>query len=208
MSTLVLLIPYSEGIVLVADRQVTYDHDHSRNLQDKIYYFEKVDTVIGFSGDRSGASLLAQEIEKLDKGVDFESWYQEARDNLRNRHLEHRMDVEALSIAKKNGNLECYSVNAEDPPISISKEKPRAIGEGELYIRPHLDKICNFISHERAVEFGKVMIEYSSRIALTVGSPTQFGVSVATVPLNGKIVRQNLERDAVPIEYVLYDFGR
>ena len=60
------------------------------------------------------------------------------------------------------------------------------------------------INLETAVDFGKTLIEYSSRVDNKVGPPSQFGLFLAVAPLVGEIALTKLSPLSISLDKILY----
>jgi hypothetical protein len=202
----VLLVPYNQGAILISDRQSTRS-DSTKEEWNKIYLLENLNAVIGFAGSSEGSRFICQKLREQTGGSQFTEMYVEGYRSLYQKALTpEERDIEALCILK-TGNLliEQYKFT-RDIPERLDPNSVKGIGEGELVIRPQLNYNTNGTNLETAIFFGKVLIEYSSRVVSSVGPPAQFGFCLATVPLTGVVTFQVLPPEQVPIERLLYRF--
>lgn len=204
LPTLVLLVPFNTGTLLISDRQST-KYGGTKEPWDKIYFLEKSDAVIGLSGSSEGTRLIAQFLKNPTDQPFFEQ-YRAAYQQLRNFSLtSEEMQIEALCVIKQFGSIEAYKFT-RDLYNLLTLRKPIGIGSGEQFIRPHLMLDTTSISLEKAIEFGKTLIEYASRVDTGVGSPSQFGFCLATVSSVEEISCKSLDPEQVSLDKVLYRF--
>lgn len=115
------------------------------------------------------------------------------------------MDIEALSVTKRNAIIESYKFTRALYNF-LPPSRPTGIGSGAHIIRPQLTRNTDAISLESAIDFGKTLIEYASRVDTTVGPPSQFDFCLATVTQYSDIFFQILGPQQVSIEKILYRF--
>jgi len=200
MCTLVLLIPFDLGSLLISDRQSTKD-DGTKEAWNKIYLIDER-TAIGFSGPSEGSRLVAQTLPSIHSPLPDR--YTSAYDKLLDmRTLNSDREIEALCISKSGGIIEAFKFT-RNIYNSVQPNVPTGIGTGELFIRPQLSQPTNNLNYENALKFGKTLIEYSSRIDGRVGPPAQFGFCLATMPVQGEASVQILEPENVSISDMLY----
>jgi hypothetical protein len=202
----VLFVPYNQGVFLISDRQST-KADGTKEVWDKIYLIKKSNAIIGLSGSSEGTRSIAQELIDTQNEKPFVAQY---IDSYRKFFHMVTMDtkekiVEALIIIKSLDSIQPYKFIGEIQNL-LNLQNPSGIGTGEHIIRPQLVQNTNIVTFEMALEFGKTLIEYASRVSLDVGSPTQFGFCLGVVPFNGEIINQVLEPQQVTIDKMLYRF--
>ncbi len=203
--TLVLLIPYNQGVLLISDRQSTR-FDGTKESWDKIAFLEKLNAVIGLAANSSEAAKAIAQSLNLPSNVSLTEQYGLAYRKLSGYALRiEDKEIEALAIIKKTETIETYKFTRDIPEL-LSSTKPTGIGSGASIIRPHLDQNTNMISLEVAIDFGKTLIEYASRVSGSVGPPSQFGFNLGIVPLSGSISLQTLGSQSVSIEKIMYNF--
>ncbi len=204
MPTLVLLIPYNEGVLLLSDRQST-KNDGTKEEWDKLSFLENSNIVLGFAADSSeGARTIAQSLKGSIEEIPFVEQYRMAYQGLSKYSLtREEKEIVALCVIKRVDTIESYRFTRDLPEL-LTTSKPIGIGSGAPIVRPQLDQNTNSVSVGVAIEFGKTLIEYASRVANTVGPPSQFGFNIAIVPLSGNISFQRLRPEQISLEKILY----
>ncbi len=200
-----LLLPYSGGALLISDRQSTRA-DGTKEAWDKIYFIDRLNCVIGFSGSSEGSRLIAESLRNLIVNQPFNEQYWGAYQQLHRTSLTNlEKEITALYIAKRAGSIEAYKFTRDLPNI-LNLQKPVAIGNGEIAIQPQLDVDTSLLPLAAVIEFGKTLIEYASRVFSEVGPPSQYGFCIGIVPLNGDISYRIESRQLVTLDRLLYRF--
>jgi hypothetical protein len=202
MSTLVLLIPYDNGLILISDRQST-KYDQTKEAWDKIYKINE-SLVIGFAGNSEQTRFLAQLLESYTEPISqsYVSAYRRLQDLDR---VPRDMEIDALCISKIPDGLQPYRITRN--LCFRVNEEAIGIGEGEPMVRPQLaDCHTKEVSLEQAIGFGKTLIQYASFCVGSVGPPSQFGFSLATVPTDGNVKVETVQPEMVSIERLRYRF--
>ncbi len=196
-----LLIPYDEGALLISDR-LSAKYDGTTEAWDKIYIVHS-EAVIGLSGGSEETRFLAQVLPTINEALPER--YASAYGRLRALGLPSSgSDIEALCITRENGALRFYKFT-RSLWNEIQTKKSIGIGIGEHVIRPQLTNIVTIdLSREAAMEFGKILIQYASLVEGSVGHPSEFGFSLATVPAEGPLSVETLPSQTVSIERLLY----
>ena len=200
MYTLVLLIPFNSGSLLISDRQSTR-YDGTREPWDKIYRPDG-STVIGFSGNSEASRFVAQSLSKLSEP--FPTRYVVAYQSLVSLHsIEEEREIEALCVTRQNNKVQAYKFTRSlwNPVVS---QNPTGIGVGEYIIAPQIDRPTNHLNLRAAIDFGKALIQYASMVDTKVGPPSQYGFCSGSLAFQGKASLRRLPPENIPIDRMLY----
>jgi len=192
-------------MLLISDRQST-KYNGTKEEWNKIYLLDKLNTVVGFSGSSEGSRMIAETLRANPSDQSFVEQYCAAYRNVCTRSLTaQEREIQALCIVKRIDSIESYRFTRDLYEFAVSR-RPIGIGSGEHIIRPQLARDTDSVNLETAIDFGKTLVEYASRVDSAVGPPSQFGFCLATVPLNEKVQVGTLAPQQVSLDKILYSF--
>jgi hypothetical protein len=201
LCTLVLLIPFNGGLLLVSDRQST-KRDGTKEPWNKIYKVSDK-AAIGLSGGSEESRFLAEQLQTIQEPLPLGYTLLYQRLNMQ-MSLSRDDDIESLCITKERGQLECYKFT-RSVPNSIQPIEPVGIGSGEHIIRPQLSgRQTGHLTLSAAIDFGKTLIQYASIVDNNVGPPSLFGFCQAVVPMQGEISIHVVPPELVAVDRMLY----
>ena len=193
--TLVLLIPYNQGCLLIADRQETFP-DGSKIEFTKLYCHGDNGPALGCAG---GADLIRKLYSEL-RGQDFSTQDsftiikkkldQSIKEASKNATLmgpgldPYRLGIDFLLVELQNKNMVASLFNRLWIR-KIDRNKICAIPEENIAVRQYLIDTTSF-SEKDAIGFGAKILRQVSFNNVTVGPPEYHGYDMIKVTNSGK----------------------
>lgn len=193
--TLVLLIPYDQGCVLMADRQETFS-DGSKDDLTKLYCHGDDGPAMGCAG---GADLIRKLFSEL-RGLNFSTQSpltiikqqldQSIREASENAALmgpgldPDRMKIDFLLVETQNDDLVASSFNGLWTR-KLDRTKIHAIPEDNVVVKQYLIDTTSF-TEENAIGFGLRVLRQISLHNYTVGPPEYHGYDMIKIDDTGK----------------------
>lgn len=188
--TLVVYIPYKDGIVVVSDNQNTFEEKNGeKNARPTEKCF--VNTSKNYAIVCAGFTSVYRKMYyclKEDSSVDSSNVKNKVKEYIEKERKNTKFgdDVNALEIliiTKNSGELKILDMIDTDELDSIKSTKLWFIGSKHIH-----SQIWNLqlnplkISKEDAINLGLSIIEYTAEIDRTIGRVTQYGASLVIFP--------------------------
>jgi len=213
--TLVIFVPHSEGVSLVADRKNIFD-DGTFESVTKVFRVNGHRAIIGCAGSTSVFSSI---IRRLRGNPPHASVYEEVCEIYGEEYGGFAQTAGQsglaftgfdLLVAKYDGasvELECYSSHAQRVfSRPCNSAQCQAIGEREIvsFLTPQFNRINRAVSKQDALQFAQAAIAYSSKVKDVIGNPEDFGCDSLTLKSNGEIEEDVLTYDPSALERFFY----
>ena len=193
--TLVLLIPYSQGCILLADRQDSYSDSDSKQERTKLLLQSANGPALGCTGDsRFIENLFATIREKWGslqgdtynrfKGL-YEKLLVETHEQNKLTGARINLVIETILVEVQNGNIVSFGAAGPLRSRTINCQRIAAAPEDFPEVQQYLRIDSKNLSEKEAVDLGEQILRQMCFLRYTVGPPEYHGYDYIKITPEG-----------------------
>lgn len=208
--TLIIFIPFNEGVLLMGDKQNTYLSAGTREPLCKIDLITDEGPVIAGAGStnayRATIHRLSHNLSVNHKNI-AEKFLEKLKQNYDEtlRYTSEKLDVTALTVGRVGANIIVKKI--EDYLIyDLDTKKCCAIGSGVDFISPQLKIDTINRTKSEVIKFGLTLIKYASYTNNLVSAPETYGCDYTIINNDGPIEISCIIPELVKLDPLLYKF--